>query len=76
MTWRMGTKGKMSSRFCFCRVKPVLGESEPEDKEPLWLVMEWLEGETEPTKFVLTTLPRRMKKIEIIRIIKERWRTE
>jgi SRSO17 transposase len=76
MTWRTGTKGKMSSRFCFRRVKPVLGEGEPEDKEPLWLVMEWLEGETEPTKFVLTTLPRRMNKIEIIRIIKERWRTE
>lgn len=76
MTWRTGTKGKMSSRFCFRRVKPVLGEGEPEDKEPLWLVMEWLEGETEPTKFILTTLPRRMNKIEIIRIIKERWRTE
>jgi len=76
MTWRTGTKGKMSSRFCFRRVKPVRGEGEPEDKEPLWLVMEWLEGESEPTKFVLTTLPRRMKKKEIIRIIKERWRTE
>lgn len=76
MTWRTGGKGKLSSRFCFRRVKPVLGEGEPEDKEPLWLVMEWLEGESKPTKFILTTLPRRMKKKEIIRIIKERWRTE
>lgn len=76
ITWRTGTKGKLSSRFCIRRVKPVLGEGEPEDKEPLWLVMEWLDGESTPTKFVLTTLPRRMSKKEIIRIIKERWRTE
>lgn len=76
ITWRNGTKGKLSSRFCFRRVKPVQGEGEPEDKEPLWLVMEWLDGKTEPTKFVLTNLPKRMNKKEIIRIIKERWRTE
>ena len=28
------------------------------------------------TKFVLTTLPRRMTKKQIVRIFKERWRTE
>lgn len=46
------------------------------DREPLWVVMEWPEGETTPTKFILTTLPRRMSKKQIVRIIKERWRTE
>ncbi len=76
ITWRTGTKGRLSSRFCFRRVKPVQGDGEPEDKEPLWLVMEWPEGESKPTKFVLTSLPRRMSKKQIIRIIKERWRTE
>jgi SRSO17 transposase len=76
ITWRTGTKGKLSSRFCFRRVKPVHGDAEPADKEPLWLVMEWLDGEAKPTKFALTTLPRRMSKKQIIRIIKERWRTE
>ncbi len=76
ITWRSGTKKKMSSRFCFCRVKPVQGEGEPADKEPLWLAIEWVEGESEPTKFVLTTLPRQMNYKEIIGIIKERWRTE
>lgn len=76
ITWRTGTKGKLSSRFCFRRVKPVHGDAEPEDKEPLWLVMEWLDGEAKPAKFALTTLPRRMSKKQIIRIIKERWRTE
>lgn len=66
----------MSSRFCFCRVKPVPGKGEQDDKEPLWLVIEWLEGESKPTKFVLTTLPKEMNKKEIIGIIQERWRTE
>jgi SRSO17 transposase len=76
IAWRTGTKGKMSSRFCFCRVKPVPGKGEQDDKEPLWLVIEWLEGESKPTKFVLTTLPKEMNKKEIIGIIRERWRTE
>jgi SRSO17 transposase len=76
ITWRTGTKGKLSSRFCFRRVKPAHGDGEPDEKEPLWLVMEWPDGEAEPTKFALTTLPRRMTKKQIIRIIKERWRTE
>jgi SRSO17 transposase len=75
-TWRTGTKKKLSSRFCFRRVKPAHGHAEPEDKEPLWLVMEWPDGEEKPTKFALTTLPRRMSKKQIIRILKERWRTE
>lgn len=39
-------------------------------------MMEWPEGEKTPTKFVLTTLPRRMSKKHIVRIVKERWRTE
>jgi hypothetical protein len=33
-------------------------------------------GESRPTKFVLTTLPRRLTKKAIVRIIMERWRTE
>ena len=46
------------------------------DREPLWLVAEWPEGESKPNKFVLTTLPRRMSHKQIVRILKERWRTE
>lgn len=38
--------------------------------------MEWLEGEVKPTKFVLTTLPDRMTKKQMVRLIHERWRTE
>ena len=46
------------------------------NREPLWLVAEWLDGEEKPTKFLLTTLARRMSRKQIVRICKERWRTE
>ncbi len=77
VTYRVGTKGKMSSRFCFRRVK-VAGSGKKKDSEqpPLWLVIEWPEGEKKPTKFFLTSLRARMSKKEIVRIIKERWHTE
>ena len=45
-------------------------------REPVWLVIEWPEGETAPTKFFLTSLRRRMTKKQIVRTIKERWKTE
>jgi SRSO17 transposase len=77
VTWRTGTRGKLASRFCFRRVKVAHDDgTEPKDREPLWLVTEWPRGEAKPTKFALTTLPRRMSKKQIIRILKERWRTE
>jgi SRSO17 transposase len=34
------------------------------------------DGEEKPTKFTFTTLPRRMRKKALVRIVKERWRTE
>ena len=77
LTWRVGTGGKLWSRFTFRRVKVAHDDgTEAQDREPLWLVIEWPDGESKPTKFALTTLPRRLSKKEIVRIIKERWRTE
>ncbi|WP_437801273.1 transposase [Sorangium sp. So ce693] len=48
----------------------------PAAKEPVWLMMKWLDGESKPTKFILTTLLRRMSKKQIVCIAKERWQTE
>ena len=77
VTWREGTGGKLSSRFCFRRVKVACDDGlEPATHEAVWLMMEWPEGEDKPTKFVLTTLPRRLSKKQIVRVTKERWRTE
>jgi SRSO17 transposase len=77
LTWRVGPGGKLSSRFAFRRVKVAHDDgTDAGDREPLWLVIEWPEGEEKPTKFALTSLPRRMSKKQIVRILKERWRTE
>lgn len=80
-TWRAGTapgaRGKLHSRFAFRRVKVANDDgSVPGTQEPVWLLMEWLEGEQRPTKFALTTLPRNMSKKRILRLFKERYRTE
>src|SRR5258708_38128107 len=45
-------------------------------REPVWLVIEWPEGEIRPTKFFLTNLRGRMTKKQIVRTLKERWKTE
>lgn len=77
VTWRDGTKKELSSRFCFVRVQTTHDDGVPLAlREPLWLVAEWPEDEEKPSKFLLTTLPRRMSKKQIIRLLKERWRTE
>jgi SRSO17 transposase len=76
-TWREGTRGKMHSRFCFRRVKVAAEDGiDPDWHEAVWLMVEWPEGESKPTKFSLTSLPRRMTKKQIVRTLKERWRTE
>lgn len=80
ITWRDGTRPnrKLSSRFVFRRVKPAYddGSAPAMLREPVWLVIEWPEGAQQPTKFFLTSLRRRMGKKQIVRLIKERWRTE
>jgi SRSO17 transposase len=77
VTWRDGTKGKLSSRFVFRRVRVATDDELDRDaSEAQWLVIEWPDGEREPTKYFLTTLRRRMSKKQIVRTIKERWKTE
>jgi SRSO17 transposase len=81
ITWREGTlpgpRGKLRSRFAFCRVKVAHDDgSDPTSREPLWLIAEWPHGEKAPSKFALTTLRRSMSKKQIVRIFKERYRTE
>ncbi len=80
VTWRDGTmpqRHKLSSRFSFCRVKVAHDDgSELAEREPLWLIIEWRQGEAEPTHFALTTLRRKMSKKQIVRLFKERYRTE
>jgi SRSO17 transposase len=77
-SWRQATHGKtLWGRFCFRRVRVAADDGAVlDDREVLWLMMEWPEAEPKPTKFVLTTMPRNMSKKRIARIVKERWKTE
>lgn len=79
LTWRDGTRPnrKLHSRFLFRRVKPAHDDGlAPMRREAVWLIIEWPEGESRPSKFFLTNLRGRMTKKQIVRTIKERWKTE
>jgi SRSO17 transposase len=73
-TWKEGSKAALKSRFAFRRVRLEEQKGLPGRTE--WLIVEWPENESDPTGYFLTTLPSKMKKARIIRLIKERWRTE
>lgn len=77
-TWRQGTKTALSARFALRRVVPAYQEAglPPDEREDLWLLVEWRDGETEPSNYFLSSLPKRMTKKKLIRIVMQRWRTE
>jgi SRSO17 transposase len=77
VTWREGTAGPLASRFAAVRVRPAHDDfrrSEPRAEE--WLLAEWPEGEGEPTKYWLSTLPETAPLEELVATAKLRWRVE
>jgi SRSO17 transposase len=77
VTWREGTNTQLTSRFAALRVRPAhrdyLGtEMRPEE----WLLIEWPEGETEPTKYFLSTAPADATTEQLVFVTKMRWRIE
>jgi SRSO17 transposase len=77
VTWRCGTRGKLWSRFAMLRVVPFHDDGwDPAIREDVWLLIEWEPGAKEPGKYVFATLPRRISKKQLVRIVKERYRTE
>jgi len=76
VTWREGTKQKLFARFARVRVVPAHDGMPPSLREEVWLVCEWPPGEAQPAKFYFATLPRGMPMKQLVRIIKERYRTE
>jgi len=77
VTWREGTNAPLASRFAALRVRPAhrdyLGiESRPEE----WLLIEWPDGETEPTKYFLSTAPSDATTEQLVFVTKMRWRIE
>jgi SRSO17 transposase len=77
VTWREGARGKLTSRFAAVRVRPAHEDylrSSPRAEE--WLLIEWPEGESAPTKYWLSTLPPRTSLKKLVYFTKLRWRIE
>jgi len=77
VTWREGTRGAMRSRFARLRIRPAHRDEKRSDPRPEeWLVIEWPRGESNPTKYWLSTLPAPAPLAELVRLAKLRWRIE
>ena len=77
VSWREGSKGRLSSRFAAWRVRPAHKLSA--GKEPLapcWLLVEWPEGEAAPTKYFFSNLPEATSLRQLVRTAKGRWWVE
>jgi SRSO17 transposase len=73
--WRQGTAKVLSSRFAALRVRAAHGETRTQRPEE-WLLIEWPEGEKEPTRYYLSTLPAAVDIQKLVRITHLRWRIE
>lgn len=78
VTWRDGTKKRLTARFAFERVVPSYEDSDVEAKhrEDLWLIMEWRDDENDRVRYHFSSLPKDMTKKRLVRLLKERYRTE
>ena len=77
VTWREGTNAPLSSRFAALRVRPASRDYKHATPRPHeWLLVEWPDGEAEPTKYWLSTLPDDAALADLVDIAKLRWRIE
>jgi len=77
VTWREGSRGEQRSYFLALRVRGANQRQQlHEAPEPEWLLCEWPEGEAEPTRFWLSTLPASTSRKSLVRRAKQRWRVE
>jgi SRSO17 transposase len=74
--WREGSAEWLSSRFARVRVRVGHSQLKPELLSEEWLLIEWPEGEAEPTKYWLSTLPSDIGLRELVDFAKLRWRIE
>ena len=77
VAWREGSAEWLSSRFARQRVRPAHRDTElsqPRSEE--WLLIEWPENDTEPTKYWLASLPEEIAFDRLVDLAKLRWRIE
>jgi SRSO17 transposase len=75
VTWRQGTNERLCSRFARVRVRtsPIRRARERTEET---LLIEWPEGEAEPSQYWLCTLPESTSLRRLVDIAKMRWRIE
>src|SRR6266852_1023200 len=75
ITWREGSADRLRSRFARMRVRtaPIRRAAERAEET---LLIEWPEGEAEPTKYWLATLDEDISFRHLVDIAKMRWRIE
>jgi SRSO17 transposase len=77
VAWREGTNTVLSSRFAARRLRPASRDyNGPEPHAQEWLLIEWPEGEAEPSKYWLSTLPADATITQLVDTAKLRWRIE
>ena len=77
MSWREGSNQTLTSRFAAVRIRPASRDEKLTAPQPLeWLLIEWPEGEREPTKYWLSTLPEDTPVEVLVDTAKLRWRIE
>jgi SRSO17 transposase len=74
--WREGSAKWLSSRFARVRVRVGHNRLIPELLAEEWLLIEWPKGETEPSKYWLSTLPANISFRGLVDFAKLRWRIE
>lgn len=75
--WREGSAERLCSRFARVRVRVAhRDERRRTPRAQEWLLIEWPEGEKEPTKYWLSTLAEDITCRDLVDITKLRWRIE
>lgn len=75
--WREGSAETLSSRFARVRVRVARRDERHHQVRPEeWLLIEWPKGESEPTKYWLSTLPADITFHDLVYFAKLRWRIE
>jgi len=74
--WREGSAEWLSSRFARVRVRVGHNKLDPKKLQSEWLLIEWPEGAKEPTRYWLSTLPKKVSFQELVDAAKMRWRVE
>ena len=77
IAWREGAAEPLRSRFARLRVRAAhRDEWRAELRAEEWLLIEWPKGESEPTKYWLSTLPQNIAFADLVDFAKLRWRIE